>query len=181
MTGDALARALAATARGDCAAFRALYAAAAPKLFGICLRILRDRAEAEDALQEIFTRVWARAGRYDAERAAAMTWMIVIARNHCIDRLRARPAAAAAEDDAAMAALPDGAPGVEARLMAGERARRVADCFGELPADRAAAIRGAYLDGMSYETLAARHAVPLNTMRSWLRRGLLRLKECLER
>lgn len=179
MTEDRLAQALAATARGDRAAFRALYGAAAPKLFGICLRILRDRAEAEDALQEIFTRVWSRAGRYEAGKAAAMTWMIVIARNHCIDRLRARPAASEGEE--ALAEVADGGPGVEARLMAGDAARRVADCFDELPDDRAAAIRGAYLDGLSYEALAARHGVPLNTMRSWLRRGLLRLKECLER
>lgn len=179
MTDELLARALAATAGGDRAAFRALYAAAAPKLFGICLRILRDRAEAEDALQEIFTRVWTRAHRFDPAKAAAMTWMIVIARNHCIDRLRARPAPASGDE--ALADLPDDGPGAEARLMAGDEARRVADCFGELPQDRAAAIRGAYLDGMSYEALAARHDVPLNTMRSWLRRGLLRLKECLER
>ena len=179
MTEERLAEALAATARGDRAAFRALYAAAAPKLFGVCLRILRDRAEAEDALQEIFTRVWTRAQRYDAGKAAAMTWMIVIARNHCIDRLRARPVAPAGEE--ALADLADGGPGAEARIMAGDDARRVADCFGELPGDRAAAIRGAYLDGLSYEALAARHGVPLNTMRSWLRRGLLRLKECLER
>lgn len=179
MTDDPLAEALAAVAGGDRAAFRALYSAAAPKLLGVCLRILKDRAEAEDAMQEVFTRVWTRARHYDPAKAAALTWMIVIARNHCIDRLRARPAGQR-EDVAALDGLADAAPGVEARLTAAAEARRVIDCFATLASDRAAAIRGAYLEGLSYEVLAGRHGVPVNTMRSWLRRGLMRLKECLE-
>lgn len=148
---------------------------------GVCLRILGTRSEAEDALQEIFTRVWLRAGRFDPEKGRGMTWLIAIARNHCIDRLRSRSETTATSDDEdALSAVPDGAPGVEARLIAAGEAGRIVDCFDTLETDRAAAIRGAYLQGLSYQDLAERHAVPLNTMRTWLRRGLLKLRECMD-
>jgi RNA polymerase sigma-70 factor, ECF subfamily len=74
----------------------------------------------------------------------------------------------------------DSTPRAETRLIAEGEARRITDCFATLEPDRAAAVRGAYLTGLSYIELAARHAVPLNTMRTWLRRSLLKLKECLE-
>lgn len=175
---DPIAELIAATSRTDRAAFRALYDRAGAKLFGICLRILRDRSEAEDAVQEVFTRVWLNAARFDSARGRGMTWLIAIARNHAIDRLRARPAATGSSDEAA--AIPDARPGPEAQTTARSEARRIADCFETLEPARAKAIRGAYLDGMSYEELSRRHDVPLNTMRSWLRRGLMSLKECLE-
>jgi RNA polymerase sigma-70 factor (ECF subfamily) len=176
--GDPIAGLIAQVAGADRAAFRALYDAAAGKLFGVAVRILQDRSEAEDAVQEVFTRVWVNARRFDGTRARGMTWLIAIARNHAIDRLRARPAPAEGEE--AMATLRDRSPGAEAQMVARGEARRISDCFGTLEPDRAAAIRGAYLNGLSYEQLAARHEVPLNTMRSWLRRGLMKLKECLD-
>ena len=175
---DPIAGLIEKVAAADRAAFRALYAAAGGKLFGVSYRILQDRSEAEDAVQEIFTRVWLNARRYDAGRARGMTWLIAVARNHAIDRLRARPAPT--DSDEALAGLGDGKPGPEAQLVAKGEARRISDCFQTLEPARAEAIRGAYLGGLSYETLSARHDVPLNTMRSWLRRGLLKLKECLE-
>lgn len=107
-----------------------------------------------------------------------MTWAVAVARNHAIDRLRARPAAT--DGDAALAFVPDGRPDAEAQAIAAGEARRIVDCFGTLDPARAEAIRGAYMGGLSYEDLSRRHDVPLNTMRSWLRRGLLKLKECLE-
>jgi RNA polymerase sigma-70 factor, ECF subfamily len=175
---DPIAGLIGRIAGGDRAAFRDLYSAASAKLFGVALRILNDRQEAEDALQEVMTRVWLNARRYDATRARGMTWTIAIARNHSIDRLRARPPRH--EGDDALAFVEDKRPGVEAELSAKGEARRIADCFGTLEPARADAVRGAYLNGFSYEQLAARHDVPLNTMRSWLRRGLLSLRECLE-
>lgn len=84
-------------ANSDQAAFEALYQATANRLFAICLRLLRDRGEAEDVLQEVFTTVWHKAGQFDAGKAAAMTWMGMIARNRAIDRLRAGPARMALE------------------------------------------------------------------------------------
>ncbi|MCB2093489.1 MAG: sigma-70 family RNA polymerase sigma factor [Rhodobacteraceae bacterium] len=178
MTADPVSGLLAQVAAHDRGAFRSLYAATSAKLFGVVLRILKDRSEAEDALQEVFTRVWLKAQGFDPARARGMTWLIAIARNHAIDRLRARPAPTDGDD--ALAFVADPAPGVEKRLVAKGESRRLADCFDKLEPARSAAIRGAYLDGYSYQDLAARHEVPLNTMRSWLRRGLLKLKECLD-
>ena len=179
MSGDdPIADLIAGVAGQDRAAFRTLYSAVSAKLFGVAFRILQDRAEAEDAVQEVFTRVWLNARRFDGTRARGMTWLIAVARNHAIDRLRARPKPNAGEE--AMLAVRDPNPGAEAQVVAKGEARRVADCFATLEAPKAEAIRGAYLSGLSYEELSERHDVPLNTMRSWLRRGLMKLKECLE-
>ena len=177
MTDDPIADHITKCAAGDRAAFRALYRDSSAKLMGVLLRILGERSEAEDALQEVYTRVWTRAGRFDATKGRGMTWLIAITRNLAIDRLRSRPAASS---DDGLDLVQDTTPRAEARLIAQGEARRVTDCFATLEPDRAAAVRGAYLDGLSYDDLAARHAVPLNTMRTWLRRSLLKLKECLD-
>lgn len=182
---DPIAPLIQRVAGADRAAFRALYAAAAPKLMGVLLRMLGSRTEAEDALQEVFTRVWTRAGRYDPGMGRGMSWLIALTRNLAIDRLRARPPAAVTrhsgeDEDDGTASLPDPGPGAEASLIALGEARRVVDCMGQLEPDRASAVRGAYLQGLSYQDLASRYDVPLNTMRTWLRRSLIRLRECLE-
>jgi len=163
----------------DRAAFAALYDRTSAKLFGICLRILGDRAEAEDALQEVYLRIWHRADRYAANGLSPMTWLITVARNHAIDRLRARRKPV--EDLETVPEVADSGPTPEAAAVAaGERAR-IAVCLEELPADRADAVRRAYLDGETYHDLATRFGVPLNTMRTWLRRSLLKLRDCLSR
>lgn len=166
-------------ALGDRAAFRALFSATSAKLFGICLRVLRDRAEAEDALQEVYLKIWNKADRYAVTGHSPMTWLITVARNHSIDRLRVRRG----EGDPLQpeAVFADPAAGPEARAIAAGEARRIGDCLGELDPDRAEAVRGAYLDGQTYAALAERFNVPLNTMRTWLRRSLLKLKDCLSR
>lgn len=174
---DPVADLISKCAAADRAAFRALYRTTSAKLMGVLLRILAERAEAEDALQEVYTRVWLRAGRYDPTKGRGMTWLIAIARNLAIDRLRARPDS---HSDDELDTVQDTAPRAETRLIALGEAKRMAHCFSTLEPDRADAVRGAYLNGLSYLELAARHAVPLNTMRTWLRRSLLRLKECLE-
>ena len=174
---DPIATLLLQTAVQDRAAFRQLYSASSAKLMGVLLRILNNRAESEDALQEVFTRVWLKAGRFDATKGRGMTWLIALTRNLAIDRLRQRPDHVS--DDAAMEAAPDPAPRAETRLIAAGEARRINDCFATLEPDRAEALRGAYLRGLSYSDLARHHDVPLNTMRTWLRRALLRLKECM--
>jgi RNA polymerase sigma-70 factor, ECF subfamily len=165
-------------AQQDRAAFRALYTEAGPKLMGVLTRMLGTRAEAEDALQEVFTRVWLRAGRFDPSRGAGMTWLVALSRNHAIDRLRSRKPEQGEDGEAELIA--DSTPRAETRLIAKGEARRVSECFDTLEPARAEAVRGAYLDGLSYDALALRHDVPLNTMRTWLRRSLLKLKECLE-
>jgi len=179
---DPVADLLSRCAAQDRAAFRLLYRETSAKLMGVTLRMLGQRAEAEDALQEVYTRVWLRAGRFDPAKGRGMTWLIAIARNLAIDRLRARAADRGdPADGEVLDRAPDPAPRAETRMIAKGEAGRMADCFATLEADRAAAVRGAYLDGRSYAELAARHGVPLNTMRTWLRRSLLRLKECLDR
>lgn len=161
----------------DRAAFRDLYGRTSAKLFGVCLRILRDRAEAEEALQEVYVKVWQRADRYVASNYSPISWLVAVARNHCLDVLRGRKPAG--EDIDLALDIADGAPDPEqATLASGERSR-IEGCLDTLEADKADAVRGAYLDGYSYEQLAERHSVPLNTMRTWLRRSLLKLRDCL--
>jgi len=177
-------------ARQDRAAFRAVYGQSAPKLMGVLLRMLGSRDEAEDVLQEVYIRVWRRAAQFDAARGQAMGWLIAIARNAALDRLRARPEARGIrradpsnDPDAPdpVAALPALGPEAEGLLAVRGEMARVVDCFGELEPDRARAVQGAYLMGLSYQDLADRYGVPLNTIRTWLRRSLQRLRECLER
>jgi RNA polymerase sigma-70 factor (ECF subfamily) len=165
-------------ALGDRAAFRRLYEAAAPKLYAVSLRILGDRGDAEEAAQEAFVKVWHSAGRYQAGRGSAGGWLVAIARNTAIDRLRTRKAPT--RDIAGMLDLADPGPSPEASAVVADDRRRIDRCLGTLPADRARAVRGAYLEGLSYEELARAFDVPLNTMRTWLRRALIALRKCLE-
>jgi len=168
---------LARCALRDRKAFRTLYERTSAKLYGVTLRILHDRAEADEALQEVYVKIWQRADRYVPGNYSPISWLVAVARNHALDVLRARRPAG--EDiDGALEIADSGPTPEEAAAGKGERAR-IDDCLGRLEPDRAEAVRGAYLDGFSYEELAARHGVPLNTMRTWLRRSLLRLRECL--
>jgi RNA polymerase sigma-70 factor (ECF subfamily) len=161
----------------DRQAFRELYQRTSAKLFGVSLRILRDRAEAEEALQEVYVKIWQRADRYVAGGYSPISWLVAVARNHALDILRARKPVT--DDIDAALDVADGGPNPEqAALESGERAR-IDGCLDELEQPKADAVRGAYLDGFSYEELATRHNVPLNTMRTWLRRSLMKLKECL--
>lgn len=164
----------------DRAAFDRLYSVTATKLFGTCLRVLKDRAEAEEAVQDVFIKIWLKADRFATTGQSPMSWLIAIARYQAIDRLRARRGQGQDLDDAALE-LRDPAPGPEALAVAAGERRQLDGCLEELEAGRADALRGAYLDGDSYADLAIRHDVPLNTMRTWLRRSLIRLKECLQR
>lgn len=163
----------------DRAAFRSLYAECSSKLLGILIRMLGQRADAEDALQEVFTRVWLRAAKFDPDRGAAEAWLVTMARNLAIDRLRARAPLAAGDDGLALIA--DSAPGADQRLEAQGQARQIKKCLDQLDPDRSAAVKSAYLDGVSYDDLARRFDVNLNTMRTWLRRGLISLRECMDK
>ncbi|MDE4097986.1 MULTISPECIES: sigma-70 family RNA polymerase sigma factor [Rhodobacterales] len=167
----------------DRRAFAALYDATSAKLFGVCLRVLKNRGEAEDTLQEVFLRIWAKADSYAVTGHSPMTWLITIARNLSIDRLRSRQARMSGQGDGGdlLEQVPDSSPGPEATTIARSEQARMNACMEELPQDRAEAVRGAYLEGDNYQTLAERHGVPLNTMRTWLRRSLQKLKECLTR
>jgi RNA polymerase sigma-70 factor (ECF subfamily) len=172
-----IAHLIARTALRDRAAFRDLYQRTSAKLFGVTLRILRDRSEAEEALQEVYVKIWQRADRYAAGGYSPISWLVAVARNHALDTLRARRPAAD-DIDVAIEIADSGPDPEQATIGAGERTR-IDRCLAELEGDKADAVRGAYLDGFSYDELAARHNVPLNTMRTWLRRSLIKLRECL--
>ena len=177
-TRDDVEAMIARMAMGDRGAFGQLYSATSAKLFGVCLRVLGNRAEAEDALQEVFVKIWRNADRYRANGLSPMTWLITVARNHAIDRVRARTSRRTDGMEAADT-VPDDTPGPEALAMAGSDRARIVACMGELEADKAGAVRRAYLDGDTYKELAAHYGVPLNTVRTWLRRSLIKLRECL--
>lgn len=157
--------------RADTSAFRTLYDQAAPRLFAIALRILGDRALAEDVLQEVFLRVWRRAGSYEAARGAPMAWLGTIARNAALDALAARRI----DDDLDAAERPELAVAAVDPPDA-----RLGQCLKRLPADQARAICEAYTYGLSHAELSQRLAVPLGTVKSWLNRGMASLKRCME-
>jgi RNA polymerase sigma-70 factor (ECF subfamily) len=176
-----LISALSRVAAGDQAALQQVYNQTSAKLFGICLRILGDRSEAEDALQDIYLTVWRRAGAFDAGRGISpITWLAALARNRAIDRLRAskahlnRPIETAAE-------TPDAQPLADEVLATEGTYARMQGCIGELEPETARYIRAAFFDGYTYAALAEAAGAPLGTMKSWIRRALMRLRACLER
>lgn len=179
MTGQSqdIADLIARCALRDRAAFERLYARTSAKLFGVTLRILKDRGDAEEALQEAYIKIWQRADRFRPGPYSPISWLVAVARNQALDRLRGRKPAPAGVEEAFEVADP--APDPEAAASGRAERGRIEKCLDRLEADRAEAVRGAYLDGLAYEELAARHGVPLNTMRTWLRRSLIKLKECL--
>ena len=178
---EQLSNALARVAGGSQAALNEVYQRTSAKLFGICLRILGERTEAEDALQDIYVNVWRKAGSFDPAKASPITWLAALARNRSIDRRRAqgsRPAAAGVEE---ALDIPDASASALDQLEAAEEGGRLQNCLSELEERQNGAIRSAFFDGLSYPELAERASVPLGTMKSWIRRGLIRLRECLER
>lgn len=179
-THDPLADLLPRIASGDRAALQQLYEASSAKLFGVCLRILSNRDESEDVLQEVYLTIWRRADRFDAGRASVMTWISTIARNRAIDRLRARGPLAYAQPVDEME-IEDAAPRAEALLEAAQDGAALHRCLAELDERTAKVIRIAFFEGVTYEALAQRLDTPLGTVKSWIRRGLLKLKGCLER
>ncbi len=175
-----LAAALARIPAGDRAALQTVYRLTSAKLFGVALRILGERGEAEDVLQEVYMTVWRKAADFDAARASPMTWLIAIARNRAIDRLRATRTSRRMAPIEAAAELADGAAGADAALEQAQDNARLHECLGGLSDRERNALRAAFFEGNTYEELAARMKVPLGTMKSWIRRAMIKLKVCLE-
>lgn len=167
-------------AGGDRAAFETLYRATSGMLFGICMRVLADRAEAEDVLQEVYVTVWGKAVQFDAARASANTWLGMIARNRAIDRLRSLPPRSRMAPIEAADMIPDPAPSPAVEAEAATDRARLDDCLDQLDQRRRSLIRIAFFDGATYEELAARVGSPIGSVKSWIRRGLLQLRRCLE-
>lgn len=170
---------LRAIARGDRDAFAELYRRTSAKLYGICLRLLRSEPDAQDVLQEVFVLVWQNAERFDARKAGPITWLATLTRNKAIDRMRKRTIAS--EGVEAAGEVEDDGPSAFEVAASDQDAARLAHCLDELDERARAMIRASFLDGASYPELAEREQVPLGTMKSWIRRGLQRLRGCLER
>lgn len=172
-------------ALGDQAAFAEFYEATSAHLYGVALRIVRDGPAAEEILQEAYVSLWHHAASYEIAKSQPMTWLTSIVRNRCLDHLRRREIDTVSltpdHDDDAPACDPrsDGMTPGEL-LLAGAQARSVRDCVERLEAGPRQAIALAFYQGMSHAELAAQLHEPLGTVKSWVRRGLERLKHCLD-
>ena len=177
---EKLRAAMVRLANGDEAALEEIYNATRLKLFGICFRILGDRKEAEDALQDVYVNLWQRADRYDPERASPISWLSTFARNRAVDRLRmGKVRAGSVAVDEAMP-LADEAPLADMMLVDAERSAQIHECIETLDENTKKHIRSAFFDGFTYAQLAESADVPLGTMKSWIRRGLQKLRICFE-
>ena len=173
-----LSAALARVGRGDRVALHEVYQRTASKLFGVCLRIFPEPSDAEDALQDAFVIVWQKAGSFDPARASPITWLVTLTRNRAIDRLRASGRRLTAPLDLAFDVVDD-APDAEACLIASDDRARVAQCMDTLASSDAMMIRTAFFEGVTYADIADRASVPVGTVKSRIRRALMKLKACL--
>jgi RNA polymerase sigma-70 factor (ECF subfamily) len=174
-----LNEALVRTGQGDRSAFEILYRATSAKLFGVCLRIFPDRAEAEEALQDAYITIWNRAARFQSGRASPISWLVAVTRNRAIDRLRATGKAVFAPIEDANE-IPDSAPRADAMLFAEQEDKALNDCIGGLDQRDAHFIRSAFLNGATYAQLAQAEGAPLATVKSRIRRALVKLRACME-
>jgi RNA polymerase sigma-70 factor, ECF subfamily len=169
---------IAAVAKGDEAAFERLYVATRAKLYGVVLRILRRQELAEEIIQETYVKIWNSAGQFNPELASPITWMTSIARNRAIDLVRKKSEASIEEEPDAMEVAAD-SPDPLARREMTEELKRLLECVGRLEPDRQKLVLLAYYNGWSREQLAEKFAAPINTIKTWLRRSLLDIRECL--
>jgi RNA polymerase sigma-70 factor, ECF subfamily len=171
---------LRACATGDRGALARLYDATSAQLFGLALRIVRRRELAEEVVQDAFLSAWRHAGRYDERRGTAMAWLATIVRNRALDQLR-RLGRERPLEPAMAERWQDPAPGPAELAALSEDGRRLARCLDELEESPRRSILLAYFEGMTVEEVAERMAAPLGTVKSWVRRSLQRLRNCLER
>lgn len=176
-----LGRLLAQVGRGDERAFSELYRTTSPKLFGVALRILFRRDWAEEVLQDCYVKIWQHAADYGADKSQPMTWMTSIVRNRCIDFLR-RPREDGLpenEDGEPLLDFADEAAGPLARLLGEQDTAWLARCLQKLAARERQTISLAFFHGLSHGELADHLVQPLGTVKTWVRRGLDKLKDCM--
>ena len=176
-SSDDLVALLAAVARHDRAAFGELYGRTSAKMYGICRRMMASDADAEDVLHEAYLTVWRNAGRFDPAKAAPITWLAVLTRNKAIDRLRSERST---EPIDAAEEVADAGPSAVDIISNDQDRRLLAECLDQIDARTRELIRSAFFTGATYPELAAEKGVPLGTMKSWIRRGLMSLRGCLE-
>ena len=162
----------------DRAAFSALYDATSAKLYGVVLRILQRRDLADDVLQEVYIRIWERAVDYDAGKGTPIAWMAAIARNRALDEVR-RKNPVSIEDAPETLEIAGDDPSPLDNLSLSQDMQRLARCLDGLEADKRDMVLLAYRQGLSREELAERYARPVPTIKTWLRRSLAQLRDCL--
>lgn len=178
MTTSGLVTLLQGIADGDKNAFSALYAATSAKLYGIILRILSRRDLADEVMQEVYVKVWERAGEFDPTRSSPITWMATIARNRALDEARkSRPVSL--EDMPQGFDIVSDQPLAIETMVASEDGRRLFDCLQGLEEERRELVGLAYLNGMTREALGQKFSKPVPTIKTWLHRSLAQLRDCL--
>lgn len=179
-----LSQILARVALGDRAAFRRLYDATAPSLLGVALRIVRDRGRAEDVLQDAFVNVWNRAGSYRAAAGAPMTWLTAIVRNRALDAIRResrRAADARVDDEDETLDVEDDRPDPLGLLTQAADALAIRACLETIDGSQRQCLALAYYHGLTHSEMAAHLGSPIGSVKVWLRRGLDKIRRCLER
>ena len=177
-TAADLVRLLAAVGQGDRAAFEQLYTSTRAKLYGVVLRILRRHDLADEVMQETYLKIWGSADKFNPAIASPITWMVTIARNRAIDVVRKRGEISLEEEPEAMEVAADTPDPLAAREMT-EELKRLLACVGRLEPDRQKLVLLAYYNGFSRDQLAAKLDKPVNTIKTWLRRSLIEIRECL--
>jgi RNA polymerase sigma-70 factor (ECF subfamily) len=169
---------LAAVAKGDQAAFERLYAATRAKLYGVILRILRRSDLSDEVMQETYLKIWRSAGDFNPRLATPITWMVAIARNSALDLLRKKTEVSIEDEPQANEVAGEERDPLAAREMTDELKRLLA-CMGGLEEEHRRVLLLAYYNGWSRDQLAAKFDKPVNTIKTWLRRGLIQIRECL--
>ncbi|HET7865535.1 MAG TPA: sigma-70 family RNA polymerase sigma factor [Burkholderiaceae bacterium] len=188
---EELSRLLARVGLADRAAFATLYQRTSAQLLGVVLRIQRDRALAEDVLQEVFVNIWRAADSFDPVRSQPMTWLASVARNRAIDSLRRRETQPVFESTSRggpdgeemdlLDQVPSDVPGPQDLMGLMSQARAVKRCLGSLSGEQQQCIALAFYQGLSHAEVATHLHQPLGSVKSWVRRGLVSLKTCLQR
>lgn len=173
---------LAACARGERSALRRLYEREGRFLLGVALRIVRERAAAEDVLHDAFVAIWSKAASFDAARGDGRGWMCSIVRHAALDAVRASGRAVGVDEDtldALQEADPPAAPDMLDAFALRSTLGRLDDCLARLDVAKRNCVLFAYLDGCTHAEIAQRLGAPLGSVKAWIRRGLASLKECL--
>lgn len=177
---DRLAALLRQVGTGRSEALEEVYRLTSAKLFGVCLRVTGDRAGAEEAMQDSYVKIWRKAAVYDEAKASPITWMCTIARNTAIDWKRANGVVSAQSDDGDASETLPASVDMEAELIARSTRHHILDCIARLEPQQGRAVRTAFFDGLTHSELATHMDVPLGTLKSWIKRALAALKDCID-
>ena len=177
---DQLADLLARCGAGDRRAFATLYDSTKSKLFAVSLRIVRERQIAEEVLQESFVSIWNNAGRYAAVKSAPMTWMTAIVRNRSLDIVRRPLLEISDEEDFFALNMEDPNPGPPDQFAIRCDQAQIERCMKDLDGDQLQTISLAFFHGLSHSEVADHLGRPLGTVKTHIRRGLMKLKGCVE-